>query len=68
MWTHFWNDDGEFGVQGVVHLADGTFVTPERVVILRVFGVGISCCGEDLVPGCGVAVGLRNAVRGLPAG
>lgn len=66
--THIWNDDGEFGVQSVVHLPNGTFVTPKRIVVLGVFGVRVACRGEDLVPGCCVAVRLWNAVRRLPEG
>lgn len=64
--THFWDDDCEFRVQSVVHLPNGTFVTPERVVVLRVFRFGVSRCGEDLVPGRCIAVRLWNTVRWLP--
>lgn len=66
--THFWYDDCEFRVQGVVHLPNGTFVTPERVVVLCVLGVRVPGCGEDLVPGRRVAVRLWDTVRWLPAG
>lgn len=65
--THVRHDDGEFGVEGVVDFADGAFVTPEGVVILTVLGVRVPDGGEQLVPGCGVGVGLRDAVGGLPA-
>lgn len=37
--THIRNDDSELWVECVVHLADGSFVTPEGVVVLTVFGV-----------------------------
>lgn len=52
----------------MVHLPDGAFVTPKRVVVLCVLGVRVPRCGEDLVPGCCVAVRLRNTVRRLPGG
>lgn len=65
--THVGDDDGKFRVEGVVDLADGAFVTPEGVVILAVPGVRVADRGEQLVPGCGVGVGLRDAVGGLPA-
>lgn len=65
--TYIWNDHGEFGVQCVVHLADGSFVTPEGVVVLTVLGVRVSDCGEHLVPRRGIGVRLRHAVRRLPA-
>lgn len=51
----------------MVDFADGAFVTPEGVVILAVPGVRVPDGGEQLVPGGGVGVGLRDAVRGLPA-
>lgn len=60
-----WNDDSELGIQCVIHLPNGTFVTPERVVLLCVLSFWISCCSENLVPGCGIAVGLRDTVRWL---
>lgn len=65
--THIWNDDSELGIQCVIHLPNGTFVTPEWVVLLCVLCVRVSCCGENLVPGCGIAVGLWDTVRWLPA-
>lgn len=65
--THVRDDDGEFGVEGVVDFAHGAFVTPEGVVVLTVLGVRVPDGGEQLVPGCGVGVGLRDAVGGLPA-
>lgn len=64
--THVWNDDGELGVEGVVHLSDGSFVTPEGVVVLAVFGVRVADRGEDFVPGGGVGVRLRHTVWRLP--
>lgn len=64
--AHIWNNDGEFGVECVVHLADGSFVTPEGVVVLAVLGVRVSHCGEQLVPRRGVGVRLWYAVRRLP--
>lgn len=67
MATHVWDDDGEFRVEGVVDFADGAFVTPEGVVVLAVLGIRVTDRGEQLVPGCGVGVGLRDAVGGLPA-
>ncbi len=51
----------------MIHLPNGTFITPERVVLLCVLSVWISCCSENLVPGCGIAVGLWDTVRWLPA-
>lgn len=64
--THVWNDDGELGVEGVVHLSDGSFVTPEGVVVLAVFGIRVADRGEDFVPGGGVGVRLRHTVWRLP--
>lgn len=60
-----WHDDGQLGVEGVVHLPDGSFVTPERVVVLRVLGVRVTGRGEDLVPRRGVGVGLWDTVGRL---
>lgn len=37
--THIWNNDSKLWVEGVVHLADGSFVTPEGVVVLTVLGI-----------------------------
>lgn len=51
----------------MVDFADGAFVAPEGVVILTVLGVRVPHRGEQLVPGRGVGVGLRDAVGGLPA-
>lgn len=65
--THIRNDDGKLWVECVVHLADGSFVTPERVVVLTVFGIRVTGRGEHLVPGRGVGVRLRDAVWRLPA-
>lgn len=65
--THVWNDDGEFGVQRVVHLPNCSFVTPEGVVILAVFGVRVTDGGEDFIPGGGVGIRLRHTVWRLPA-
>lgn len=64
--THVWNDDGELRVEGVIHLADGSFVTPEGVVVLAVLGVRVADRGEDFIPGGGVGVRLRHTVRWLP--
>lgn len=50
----------------MVHLADGSFVTPERVVVLTVFGIRVADCGEHLVPGGGVGVRLWHTVWWLP--
>lgn len=52
----------------MVDFSNGPLVTPERVVVLSVFCVGIPGRGEDLIPERGVAVGVRNAVRRLSAG
>lgn len=52
----------------MVHFANGPLVTPERIVILGIFGVGISGSREDLVPERGVAVRVRNTVWWLSAG
>lgn len=65
--THIRDDDGELWVECVVHLANGSFVTPEGVVVLAVLGVGVTDRGEHLVPGRGVGVRLWHAVRRLPA-
>lgn len=65
--THIRDDDGKLWVECVVHFADGSLVTPEGVVVLTVLGVWVADCGEHLVPGCGVGVRLRHAVRRLPA-
>lgn len=60
-----WNGDSELGIQCMIYLPNGTFVTPEWVVVLRVLRVWVSCCGEDLVPGRGITVGLWDTVRWL---
>lgn len=52
----------------MVDFSNGPLVTPERVVVLSIFCVGIPGRGEDLVPERGVAVGVGNAVRRLSAG
>lgn len=64
--THIWDDDGQLWVECVVHFADGSFVTPEGIVVLTVLGVRVADRGEHLVPGGGVGVRLRNAVWRLP--
>lgn len=51
----------------MIDFSNGPLVTPERVVILSVFCVGISGGREDLVPQCGVAVRVRNTVWWLSA-
>lgn len=51
----------------MVHLPNGSFVTPEGVVILAVFGVRVTDCGEDFIPGGGVGIRLRHTVWWLPA-
>ena len=52
----------------MVDFSNGPLVTPERVVVLSIFCVGIPGRGEDLVPERGVAVGVGNAVWRLSAG
>lgn len=52
----------------MVDFSDGSLVTPERIVVLSVFSVGISGGREDLVPECGVAVRVRNTVWWLSMG
>lgn len=37
--TYIRNDDGELWVECMVDLADGSFVTPEGVVVLTVLGI-----------------------------
>ena len=64
--THVGDDDGQLRVESVVHLADGSLVTPEGVVVLTVLGVRVTDRGERLVPGRGVGVRLRHAVGRLP--
>lgn len=49
----------------MVDFPNGALVTPERVVVLSVFRVGISGSCEDLVPECGVAVCVGDTVRWL---
>lgn len=64
--THIWDDDGQLWVECVVHFADGSFVTPEGIIVLTVLGVWVADRSEHLVPGGGVGVRLRNAVWWLP--
>lgn len=52
----------------MVDFSDGALVTPERIVVLSIFCVGISGSCEDLVPECGVAVCVRDTVRRLTTG
>lgn len=65
--THIWNNDSKLWVECVVHFADGSFVTPEGVVVLTVLGIRVADCGEHLVPRRGVGVRLWHAVWRLPA-
>lgn len=65
--THIWNNHGKFWVECVVHFANGSFVTPEGVVVLTVLGIWVADRGEHLVPRCGVGVRLWHAVWWLPA-
>lgn len=51
----------------MIDFSNGPLITPERIVILRVFCVGISGSCEDLVPERGVAVCVRNTVWWLSA-
>lgn len=60
-----WNNDGEFGVECMIHFADRSFVTPEGVVLLTVLCVRVADGGEHLVPRRRVGVRLRHAVRRL---
>lgn len=65
--THIWNNHGKFWVECVVHFANGSFVTPEGVVVLTVLGIWVADRGEHLVPRCGIGVRLWHAVWWLPA-
>lgn len=49
----------------MIDFSNGPLITPERIVILSVFCVGIPGSCEDLVPERGVAVRVRNTVRWL---
>lgn len=46
----------------MIDFSNGPLVTPERIVVLRIFCVGISGSCEDLVPQRGVAIRIRNTV------
>lgn len=52
----------------MINFSNGPLVTPERIVILSIFCVGISGSGEDLVPERGIAIRVGSAVRRLSAG
>lgn len=52
----------------MIDFSNGSLITPERVIILSIFGVGISGSCEDLVPERGVAICIRNTVWWLSAG
>lgn len=49
----------------MVDFADGALITPERIIVLSIFCVGVSGSCEDLVPECGVAVCVGDTVRWL---
>jgi hypothetical protein len=49
----------------MIDFPNGSLVTPEGVVILGIFCVGITDSREDLVPQGSIAVRVRRAVRGL---
>lgn len=49
----------------MVDFPNGTLITPERIVVLSIFRVGISGSCEDLVPERGVAVCVGDTVRWL---
>lgn len=49
----------------MVDFSNGSLITPERIVVLSIFCVGISGSCEDLVPECSVAVCVRDTVRRL---
>lgn len=66
--TYVWNNNCKLGIQSVIDFSNGPLVTPERVVILSIFCVGVSRGREDLVPECGVAVRVGNTVWWLSAG
>lgn len=51
----------------MVDFPNCSLVTPEGVVILGIFCVGVPGRGEDLVPQSGVAVGFRNTMWWLTA-
>lgn len=46
----------------MIDFSNGPLITPERIVILSVFCVGISGSCEDLVPERSIAVSVRNTV------
>lgn len=52
----------------MIDFSNGPLITPERIVILSVFCVGISGSCEDLVPERSIAVSVRNTVWWLSAG
>jgi hypothetical protein len=49
----------------MIDFPNGSLVTPEGVVILGLFRVGVMDSREDLVPQSSIAVRVRRAVRGL---
>lgn len=52
----------------MIDFSNGPLITPEWIVILSIFCIGISGRCEDLVPERGIAVSVRNTVRWLSAG
>lgn len=56
------NDDRKLWVECMVHLADGSFITPEGIVVLAVLSIRVADCGEHLVPRSGIGVCLWHAV------
>lgn len=64
--THIRNDDRKLWVECMVHLADGSFITPEGIVVLAVLSIRVADCGEHLVPRSGIGVCLWHAVWWLP--
>lgn len=49
----------------MIDFSNGPLITPEWIVILSIFCIGISGRCEDLVPERGIAVSVRNTVRWL---
>jgi hypothetical protein len=48
----------------MIDFPNGSLVTPEGVVILGLFRVGVTDSREDLVPQGSIAVRVRRAMRG----
>lgn len=51
----------------MIDFSHSSFVTPEGIVVLSIFCIGVSCSREDLVPVASVNIGLWNTVWWLTA-